>query len=395
MRLYAGTTGDFVADATRNNIARRLESAFVEHFRHRPSPAEVRSWEESLARLGLVVNSAKLTDHGIFLEYQLPQNSRRIDALITGLDNDQRENAVIVELKQWQKSEASDAEAMVTTWLGGELRDMLHPSVQAQGYRDYLADMHTAFHEEPDPILLSACAYLHNYRASSDDPIRALKFQDSTSQAPLFDAEQGAELEEFLVARLNRGHGIPILQRIEESKLRPSKKLLDHISAVVDGEPRFVLLDEQRVVFERALAEAKRGFSDLRKSVVLVQGGPGTGKSVLAANLLGKLSRAGLHTQYTTGSKAFTETLRKILGRRATAQLTYSNNYTKSEPNSVDVLICDEAHRIRERSTTRFMKAAQIAAMPPQIDELLNAAKVSVFFIDDLQVVRPGEAGSA
>lgn len=395
MRLYAGRTTDFIQDATRNNIARRLESAFVEHFRHRPSPGEVRSWEESLARLGLVVSSAKLTDHGIFLEYQLPQNSRRIDALITGVDNDQRENAVIVELKQWQKSEASDAEAMVTTWLGGELRDKLHPSVQALGYRDYLADMHSAFHEEPDPILLSACAYLHNYRASSDDPIRAPKFQDSISRAPLFDAEQGAELEGFLVARLNRGNGIPILNRIEESKLRPSKKLLEHISAVVDGEPRFILLDEQRVVFERTLAEAKKGFSDLIKHVVLVQGGPGTGKSVLAANLLGKLSRAGLHTQYTTGSKAFTETLRKILGSRATAQLTYSNNYTESEPNSVDVLICDEAHRIREKSTTRFMKAAQIAAMPPQIDELLNAAKVSVFFIDDLQVVRPGESGSA
>ncbi len=395
MRLYAGTTSDFVADATRNNIARRLESAFVEHFRHRPSPGEVRSWEESLARLGLVVSSAKLTDHGIFLEYQLPQNSKRIDALITGVDKDKRENAVIVELKQWQKSEASDAEAMVTTWLGGQLRDKLHPSVQAQGYRDYLADMHSAFHEEPDPVLLSACAYLHNYRASLDDPIRATKFNESMSRAPLFDAEQSAELEEYLVARLSRGHGIPILQRIEESKLKPSKKLLDHISAVVEGEPRFVLLDEQRVVFERALAEAKRGFSDLRKRVVLVQGGPGTGKSVLAANLLGRLSRAGLNTQYTTGSKAFTETLRKILGSRAAAQLTYSNNYIKSEPNSVDVLICDEAHRIREKSTTRFMTKAQIAAMPPQINELLIAAKVSIFFIDDLQVVRPGEAGSA
>lgn len=395
MRLYAGTTRDFVADATRNNIARRLESAFVEHFRHRPSPAEVRSWEESLARLGLVVSSAKLTDHGIFLEYQLPQNSRRIDALITGVDKDKRENAVIVELKQWQTSETSDAEAMVTTWLGGHLRDTLHPSVQAQGYRDYLADMHSAFHEEPDPVLLSACAYLHNYRASLDDPIRATKFEESMSRAPLFDAEQSAELEDYLVARLNRGHGIPILQRIEESKLRPSKKLLDHISAVVDGEPRFVLLDEQRVVFERALAEAKRGFSDLRKHVMLVQGGPGTGKSVLAANLLGKLSKAGLHTQYTTGSKAFTLTLRKILGRRAAAQLTYTNNYTKTESSSVDVLICDEAHRVREKSTKMFMTNAQKAAMPPQIEELLNAAKVSVFFIDDLQVVRPGEAGSA
>jgi DUF2075 family protein/SOS-response transcriptional repressor LexA len=170
---------------------------------------------------------------------------------------------------------------------------------------------------------------------------------------------------------------------------------LDHVSAAVSGEPRFVLLDEQRVVFERALTEAKKGFSEAGKRIILVIGGPGTGKSVLAANLLGKLSKAGLHTQYTTGSRAFTETLRKILGRRAAVQLTYTNNYIEAETNSVDVLICDEAHRIREKSTSRFTKRATRIAMPPQIDELINAAKVSIFFIDDLQIVRPGESGSA
>lgn len=395
MRLYAGRTADLIQDATRNVIARRLETAFVDYFRYRPSPSEVRSWEESLARLSLVLSSAKLTDHGVFLEYQLPQSSRRLDAMITGLDENKKENAVIVELKQWQDCEASDAEAMVSTRLGGAVRDTLHPSVQARGYRDYLADMHTAFHEDNNPISLSACAYLHNYAASAADPIRAPKFHEDIAISPLFDRTQSTELEEYLETRLRRGEGLPILQRIERSTVRPSKKLLDHVSAVVSGEPRFFLLDEQRVVFERALAEAKKGFSETRKKVILVIGGPGTGKSVLAANLLGKLSKAGLHTQYTTGSRAFTETLRKILGRRAAAQLTYTNNYIAAETNSVDVLICDEAHRIREKSTSRFTKRQIRISMPPQIDELINAAKVSIFFIDDLQVVRPGESGSA
>jgi len=384
-----------IQDATRNVIARRLETAFIDYFRYRPSPSEVRSWEESLSRLSLVLSSAKLTDHGVFLEYQLPQSSRRLDAMITGLDKDKKENAVIVELKQWQECEPSDAEAMVSTRLGGAVRDTLHPSVQARGYRDYLADMHTAFHEDNDPICLSACAYLHNYAASVADPIRAPKFHEDITISPLFDRTQSTELEEYLEMRLRRGQGLPILQRIEKSTLRPSKKLLDHVSAVVSGEPRFFLLDEQRVVFERALAEAKKGFSEARKRIILVIGGPGTGKSVLAANLLGRLSKAGLHTQYTTGSRAFTETLREILGRRAAAQLTYTNNYIEAETNSVDVLICDEAHRIREKSTSRFTKRHVRIAMPPQIDELINAAKVSIFFIDDLQVVRPGESGSA
>jgi hypothetical protein len=126
MRLYAGTTREFVADATRNAIARRLENAFLSYFRYRPSPGEVRSWEESLSRLSMIVTSAHLDDHGVFLEYQLPQTSRRLDAMLTGLDGAQHENAVIVELKQWQKSEECDAEEMVfhMDWR----RDARHPA---------------------------------------------------------------------------------------------------------------------------------------------------------------------------------------------------------------------------------------------------------------------------
>jgi len=395
MKLYAGTTTEFVLDATRNRIARRLESAFLAHFRYKPSPGEVRSWEESLARLGLVVGAAKLEDHGIFLEYQLPLTSRRLDALITGEDARGAPNAVIVELKQWEKSEQSDADELVSTWVGGAHRDRLHPSVQAGQYRDYLADMHDAFHGEESPVELSACSYLHNYRTVEGDAILDPKFKEWLRRVPLFDADRGGDLEEFLGARLEKGKGLPILQRIEDGKLRPSKKFLDHVAKVVSGEPKFVLLDEQRVVFERALAEARRGTTDTGKRVLLVQGGPGTGKSVLAANLLGKLSADGLNTQYATGSKAFTQTLRKIVRTRAAAQFRYFNSYTDADPNSVDVLVCDESHRIREKSTNQFTPAAVRANLRPQVDELIAAAKVSVFFIDDRQIVRPGETGSA
>jgi len=395
MRLYAGTTREFVADATRNAIARRLENAFVSYFRYRPSRGEVRSWEESLSRLSMIVSSAHLDDHGVFLEYQLPQTSRRLDAMLTGLDGDRRENAVIVELKQWQKTEECDAEGMVSTWIGGEMRDTLHPSVQADRYRAYLADMHSAFYEGEQPISLSACAYLHNYWPGDGDPILAGKFSEARVQAPIFSAGDSSNLEDFLVFRLKAGCGVPVLNRIETSRMRPSKKLLDHVAAMVQGESRFVLLDEQQVVFRRVLTETKSGWADGRKRVLLVQGGPGTGKSVLAANLLGQLSKEGLNAQYATGSRAFTETMRRIVGTRAAAQFTYFNSYVDAEAGSVDVLICDEAHRIRKDSSSRFTPRAERQAMRQQIDELLHAAKVTVFFIDDLQVVRPGEMGSA
>lgn len=395
MRLYAGKTTEFIQDATRNAIAGRLQDAFIQYYRHRPSPGEIRSWEESLVRLSLVIGSAGLTDHGIFVEYQLPLSSRRIDAMLTGLDGERRENAVIVELKQWQRSEQCDAEGMVTTTLGGAQRDTLHPSVQAEQYRDYLADMHETFHDEAAPVLLAACSYLHNYLPEPQDPILAPKFSEVLQRTPLFGRESTVQLEDFLAARLQSGSGMRVLERIERGQVRPSKKLLEHVAAVINDEPRFVLLDEQRVVFERTLAEAKRGFMRRDKQILLIQGGPGTGKSVLAANLLGHLSREGLHAQYATGSRAFTSTLRKIVGRRAAGQFTYFNSYTDANPNAIDVLICDEAHRIRARSDNQFMPRKVRDALQPQIDELLRAAKLSVFFIDDRQVVKPGEVGSA
>lgn len=153
-----------------------------------------------------------------------------------------------------------------------------------------------------------------------------------------------------------------------------------------------MLLDEQLVAFDRVLAEAKQAYRDKRKAAIIIRGGPGTGKSVIALNLLAALSRIGLNTHYVTGSKAFTNTLRRIVGNRAAQQITFFNSYVSAAFNDVDVMICDEAHRIRETSNNRF---SRVRSDKRQIEELFHAAKVAVFFVDDKQVVRPGEAGSA
>jgi DUF2075 family protein len=395
MRLFAGAMTDFVREVDQNNIAKRLESAFLNVFRFRPSPAEFASWNASLGMLRGCMFEAELEDNGVILELQLPRTSCRLDALLTGRDISEKDNAVVVELKQWQRCTLSDADDMVSTWVGGSHRDVLHPSVQAGQYRDYLADMNTAFHEGDSPIELSACSYLHNYQPVAEDPLEAPKFNDVVSRIPFFGQDDSSRLATFLHDRLRYGGGIPILNRIDSGEVRPSKKLLEHIAAVIDGESRFVLLDEQKVVFERAICEARKGIKSANKRILLVRGGPGTGKSVLAANLLGKLSRDGLDVQYATGSKAFTESMRSIVGRRAAIRFKYFNNYTDDDKNAVDVLVCDEAHRIREKSENQYTPKEVRARLIPQVDELINAAKVSVFFIDDQQVVRPGEVGSA
>jgi uncharacterized protein len=278
------------------------------------------------------------------------------------------------------------------SFVGGRPRDVLHPSKQVGQYRDYLVDNHTAFAE--DGIDLSACAYLHNFQYDPEDVLYDPSYGDIVSRHPLFAGDQAGDLAHFLSERLIHGEGMDVLGDVLASKYRPSRKLLDHTSDMVKGQSQYILLDEQLVVFNAVLEQARKGFHDRKKVVILVHGGPGTGKSVVALHLLGELSRMGYNTQHATGSKAFTLNLRKLVGSRASSQFKYFNSYPQVEPNIIDVLIMDEAHRIRESSVNRYTPRHARSGLP-QIDELLNAAKVSVFFIDDRQVVRPFEVGSS
>jgi len=160
MHLYSGSTGEFVADATRNRIAEKLTTAFIDHFRYRPGESEVRSWQNSLRAMAQVVGLADLTDHGVVVELQLPLSSKRLDFLFTGHDAEDAPQGVIVELKQWERVDPSNIEDCVTVFLGARLRDVLHPSRQVGNYKRYLQDFHTVFSE--GSVGLEACSYLHN-----------------------------------------------------------------------------------------------------------------------------------------------------------------------------------------------------------------------------------------
>jgi len=200
-------------------------------------------------------------------------------------------------------------------------------------------------------------------------------------------------IKDFLIHRLRSGEGLEVLRRVEESRYRPSRKLMEHVGSVIKGKSEYILLDDQLVVYDKIMAWAKDGFHDRRKAAILVKGGPGTGKSVIAINLMADLLLKGYNAQYATGSRAFTETLRKVIGARGSVQFKYFNSYVDAEPNAIDVLVADEAHRIRKNSNSRYTPK-KFRSNAPQVDELLRAAKVSVFFIDDDQVVRPDEIGS-
>lgn len=394
MRLWAGLSTHFIRDTVHNQIAEKLKAAFFKHYRYEPPPSEVNAWRNSLRALAQVFDDAPLDDHGVMLEYRLPLTSKRLDCLVCGKDAEGRDEAVIVELKQWERCHAAIGDKLVTTFVGHAEREVLHPSAQVGQYQQYLEDAHTAFYEGDDPIRLSACSYLHNYAPTDADIIFAAPFQELIRRYPIFTGDDVDGLARYLLERLERGEGLSVLRRVEESRYRPSKNLMDHVAEVIRGKPQYVLLDEQLVVFEKVLACARDAYHDRRKNVLLVKGGPGTGKSVIAINLMRRLLEEGYNAQYATGSKAFTETLRAVIGSRGAIQFKYFNSYGAAERDAVDVVICDEAHRIRETSNSRFTRKEKLSRKP-QIQELLDASKVAVFLVDDKQVVRPGEIGSA
>jgi DUF2075 family protein len=393
MRLYSGTSLQFVEDVTQNQIAEKLRTSFFDNFRYYPSPAEVSSWRNSLRAMSLLLVSSALTDHGIVLEYQLPLTSRRLDFVVCGRDSNEKDNAVIVELKQWEKCASADGDNEVLTYVGGAEREVLHPSVQVDRYRIYLQDTHTAFYGGLNPVLLSACTYLHNYTYKTDDVLFSEKFREIIETSPVFTADDVSRLKDYLIPKLKTGYGVDVLKRVEESEYRPSKKLMDHVGNIIKGKSEYILLDEQLIVYDRVFSWVKQGYHDKQKAVVIVRGGPGTGKSVIAINLMADMLLQGYNAQYATGSRAFTETLRKIIGARGSVQFKYFNSYTEAEYNSIDVVLADESHRIRETSSSRYTPRAE-KSYAPQIEELIKAAKVLVCFIDDDQIVRPDEIGS-
>ena len=376
MRLYSGTTKSLIEDSTYNRIATKLKDAFFLEFRYQPAVAEVNSWNNSLRAVSQVFQTASLLDHGVLLELQLPLTSKRLDCLVTGYDRKKAPNAVIIELKQWSGCKGASGKNEVATFVGGNIRDVLHPSVQVGQYMTYLTDCHTAFQGEGG-ISAHACSYLQQIRRS-----------------PVFIADHVPHLTAFLDERIHGADSGEVSAKVEQSKYRPSKKLLEHVAKLIKGKPEYVLLDEQLVVYDKVVEAAKDGVKGRKKVAKIVRGGPGIGKSVSAMNLLGDLSGLGLNAHYVTGSRAFTSTIREIVGTRGAAQVRYFNSYMGADANVIDVMIADEAHRIRETSNNRFTPKVKQSKLS-QIHELLMARRTSVFFIDDNQIVRPGEIGSA
>ncbi|MFF4772604.1 DUF2075 domain-containing protein [Microtetraspora fusca] len=357
-----------------------------------PGRSERRSWDRSLPVLARDLVDAGLGNVEMLVEYQLPLTSKRADVILAGVDRRGGGDAyVIVELKQWSQAELyeDDPELVLVSGLGACPK--LHPVTQVRGYCDYLADFVSALEDRRDAV--RGVAYLHN---AGDPDIRDLYDKVEDERTRLFSKTRRGAFLDYLKAQFAPESGAGAADRLLSSRIRPSKQLLAVAAAEIKNRGQFVLLDQQRLAYEMVLHAVEKARVANSKEVVIVTGGPGSGKSVIALSLLGELAGRGYATHHATGSRSFTETMRRHVAKGSTrmkAMFKYFNNFMTATPNDLDVLICDEAHRIRETSANRFTKAAQRTGRP-QLDELIAAARVPVFLLDEHQVVRPGETGS-
>jgi DUF2075 family protein len=393
MILYSGRADQFISDANFNRIADRLESAFESYYYRKPSPSEVNAWTNSLQYAKNLLDVNNLHSTMVILEFELPYSNQRIDMIVFGKDGHGVENVVIVELKQWARVEPCDIADNIITYIGGKRTMHAHPSYQVQGYHNYMKDFITLFEEDPS-VKLSSCVYCHNYPKSG--VLLSSQFAEILKEFPIFTKEDFKNVSHYLKTRLEEGNGLELFNRFRNADIKPSKKLISHAREMIDGQKAFHLLDDQITANNAIIDRAKKCVKEKGKSVIVIQGGPGTGKSVIALNAIAELLGKGFTVYHATGSKSFTTTLRKIVGRRADKLFRYFNSFKekKYKENAIDVLICDEAHRIRKSSNDRYTKREYRSEIP-QIDELIRSAKVSIFFIDNFQVVKPEEIGSS
>jgi DUF2075 family protein len=386
--VYSANKVQFLNDVLTNDIEGIVLKNVKQKLNRGVGIAEIKSWAASLVYMDRIMQDQEIPlDCGVAIEYQIPQTGKRIDFIISGQDQNNKDSVLLIELKQWSEAKLTNKDSIVETYVGGRLGEHTHPSYQAWSYATLLQGFNEVVYTEN--IQLHPCAYLHNY--IDDNVIKNDFYSEYIQKAPVFLKSDALKLREFIKSHVKYGDRSNILYRIENGKIRPSKMLADSIGKMIKGNQEFVMIDDQKVVYENALAMAKKA-SKSDKQVLIVQGGPGTGKSVVAINLLVELTKTGLLAHYVSKNAA----PRAVYESRLTGSIkpTIIRNLFKGSgafidtpENEYDALIIDEAHRLNKHSGL-FGNLGE-----NQIKEIIYASKCCIFFIDEDQRVTLKDIG--
>lgn len=392
MIIYKSTAKEFCNDCFTRDIGEVVLETYERVTNKRVGNSEFNAWARSLQHVAIVLNDKVIPDDaGVAIEYTIPQSSKRVDFIISGYDQDQKPSVIIIELKQWSASRLSNKDGLIIARRGGSANETegTHPSYQAWSYAALLKGFNTAVYESE--IDLRPCAYLHNHPA--DGTVDNEFYNDYIEVAPLFlkgDLER-QRLRSFVRQHIKYGDVAKVIEMIEGGTIKPSKALADSLSHMLKGKQEFVLIDDQKVVYESVLA-ISASASEENKKVIIIKGGPGTGKSVVAINLLVEMSKRGIFAKYVSKNAA----PRAVYKARLTGTLRQteisnifsgSGAFIDTAPNAFGALLVDEAHRLNEKSGLYANLGEN------QIKELINSAKCTVFFIDESQRITLSDIG--
>ena len=393
MLVYSGIKTDFMRDVEEDSLAPKIQQTILEKMGRRTPDSEFRSWENSMKNMFIVMSDSQIPDDsGIAIEYNIPQTAKRVDFIISGYDKENHPSIVVIELKQWETIKAiTGVDALVETYTGGANRRVVHPSYQAWSYAQLIKDYNSTVQDRE--IQIRPCAYLHNYARTENDPIDSDWYDDYQNEAPAFTKGQNAKLREYIKKSIVKGDNKEILYYVDNGKIRPSKSLQDSIAKMMKGNPEFIMIDEQKVVYEEVLRLSGLCQKDGRKRTIICQGGPGTGKTVIAVNLLAELTQRNQLVQYVSKNSAPRDVyLRKLKGSYKMSSVNNmfkgSGSFVDAPENMAGTLLVDEAHRLNEKSGLYHNQGEN------QIKELIHSSLCSVFFIDEDQRVTMDDIGS-
>jgi DUF2075 family protein len=388
MIIYQNTSKGFMQDVDSNRISDRIKEAYFEKTgKINFADKEDTSWINSMEFMGKIIRKSQIKDDcGVLIEFGLPSTSKRIDFILAGEDVSGNKNFIIFELKQWKEAESTATNDLVQTkYYGG--RQSIHPSYQASSYKMYLSDYNENVYNSS--ITPFSCAYLHNYTEGNPEPLKSTVYESIIKDSKLYFKDDFQKLETFIKKYVGEGNGKEILYKIESGNIKPSKKLIAHVAGLFKGNKDFILLDDQKIAYEIAYDIA---INATTKKTIIITGGPGTGKSVISMSLLGGLLKKSINVIFSAPNASFRDVMiDKLVGENNSQRVKHllkgSGAFYNAKLNTFDVIVVDEAHRLKNQ--TAFMYKGN-----NQVEDVVKASKVNIFFIDEDQIIRPEDIGS-
>ncbi|MBK8726116.1 MAG: DUF2075 domain-containing protein [Holophagaceae bacterium] len=330
----------------------------------------------------------------VALEYHISAAGRfRIDALLAGNDG-LHDNGMIVELKAWDTVAATDIPDIVFAPIGGGTNKE-HPVLQASKYKGMILNFNLDVREQG--FKLHPMAYLFNLQRRNPEPLEDPRYSHLLERARLFLAGDVDQLRKYIEQVVPRKPKKDLFFFLENGRLRPSDELIERVGSMLEGNDEFTLIDEQNVAFQVIKHHLLPNKAKSERQVFIVEGGPGTGKSVIAVQLMAEILKQRRMGFFVAPNSAFRETLIEYLGKgnkgyRHDGQALFLSSWSFHDTDwdrdkRFEVLVVDEAHRLKD-SSAHMYKGENM------VEDMVRSSQISVFFIDESQRVSWGDIGS-